>query len=45
MPKIKLFLHKKLQNLRALGAKPPDPLTSGYGGVAPKLSMAEPTLV
>ena len=27
-----------------MGAKPPDPLASCYGGVAPKLPMAEPTL-
>ena len=29
-PKIKLFLQKKIQNLRALGALPPDPGTTPH---------------
>ena len=32
-PKIKLLLQKKMQNLQALGALPPDPIASGCWGV------------
>ena len=38
-PKIKLFLQKKLQNLRALGLRPQTPLPPAVGNVAPTPPM------
>ena len=42
--KLSYFCTKKLQNLRALGAKPPDPLAKAPRPPAYKPPIAEPTL-
>jgi len=38
MPKIAIFLLKNRKNPQALGAPPPDPLTSGGWGLCPHTS-------
>ena len=38
--KIKLFLKKKMQNFKALGALPPDPRASGGWSFAPRPPIA-----